>query len=249
MAHCRAPVPVLPVGIQSLRRDLDGACYLIISFIRASGVGPRRGQDATARSDQPAKGRYKRFYDLLMVAVFSVLFLPIWVPAWIIVPLLILVIDGRPIFYTQDRLGKDGRVFRIFKFRTMPRDMDKATGPTLPAPRDSRATRLGQILRVTSLDEAPQVVNILRGEMSIVGPRPEHPELAEFIKKTVPDYDLRLRTRPGIAGLDHVRGNFNYRKRLRYDNFYIERMSPRFDLVIMAWSVWAIAKRLKSPPR
>ena len=201
-----------------------------------------------ARSDQPTKGRYKRFYDLLMVAVFSVLFLPIWVPAWIMVPLLILVIDGWPIFYTQDRLGKDGRVFRIFKFRTMPRDTDKATGPTLPAPRDSRATRLGQILRMTSLDEAPQVVNILRGEMSLVGPRPEHPELAETIKEKVPDYDLRLRALPGIAGLDHVRGNFNYRNRLRYDNFYIEKMSPRLDLMIIAWSVWVIIRRLRSRP-
>lgn len=212
-------------------------------------TGHPRGQQVIARTKRPLNVAYKRAFDLLTVAVFSVLFLPIWVPAWIIVPLLILVIDGRPIFYTQDRLGKDGRVFRIIKFRTMPRDIDKATGPTLPAARDSRATRLGQVLRMTSLDEAPQIVNILRGEMSIVGPRPEHPKLAEVIKEKVPDYDLRLRTLPGIAGLDHARGNFNYRNRLRYDNFYIERMSPWFDLVIIAWSLWAIAKRLISSPR
>ena len=194
-------------------------------------------------NNQPNPG-YKRLYDLLLVGVFSVLFLPIWVLAWVIVPLLVLIIDGRPVFYTQHRLGKNGRVFRIIKFRTMARDVESESGPILPAAKDPRATRLGQILRKTSLDEAPQIINILRGEMSIVGPRPERPELVDFIKEEVPDYDLRLRTLPGIAGLDFIRGNFNYRNRLRYDNFYIERMSPCFDLVIIAWSMQTIAKRL-----
>ena len=187
---------------------------------------------------------YKRLYDLLLVGVFSVLFPYVWIPAWVIVPLLVLAIDGRPVFYTQDRVGKDGRVFRMIKFRTMARDVESATGPTLPKAKDPRATGLGKILRMTSLDEAPQIINILRGEMSLVGPRPERPEMVDLIKEQVPDYDQRLRTLPGVAGLDHIRGNFNYRNRLRYDNFYIERMSPWFDLVIIAWSLQTIARRL-----
>lgn len=187
---------------------------------------------------------YKRPYDLFMVVVFAVLFLPVWVFGWITIPLLILIIDGRPVFYTQDRLGKNGKLFKIIKFRTMPRDIEKNTGPTLPEPKDSRATKLGKMLRACSLDEAPQIVNILRGEMSIVGPRPEHPELANMIKESVPNYDERLRTLPGIAGLDHIRGSFNYRNRLRYDNLYIERMSPWLDIKLTVWSVLTIAKRI-----
>ena len=189
-------------------------------------------------------GAYKRWYDLLLVLVFAVMFLPIWVPAWLAVPLLILIVDGRPIFCVQRRLGRDGRIFLMYKFRTMPSDVEDESGPVLPGANDLRATRLGRLLRATSLDEAPQVVNILRGDMSLVGPRPERPELADVIKMQEPDYDLRLRTLPGIAGLDHIRGTFNYRNRLRYDNFYIERMSPWFDFVIIIWSVQAIALRL-----
>ena len=186
---------------------------------------------------------YKRFYDLFLVFVFSVVFLPVWVPAWIIVPLLIFIIDGRPIFYTQDRLGLNGRVFRMIKFRTMPNGTEEDTGPVPSQLADPRATRLGKILRAMSLDEAPQVINILKGEMSIVGPRPERPEINEIIKEKVPDYDLRLRTYPGIAGIDHVRGNYKYRNRLRYDNFYIERMGPWFDLVVITWSIKTIFRR------
>ena len=195
------------------------------------------------------RASYKRGFDLLLVGFFTVALLPLWLPAWIIVALLVLVVDGWPIFVVQERLGRDGRVFRMVKFRTMVRDAEAGTGPVMPSRDDPRATRLGRLLRRTSLDEAPQVLNILRGEMSIVGPRPERPELAARIRETVPDYDLRLAVPPGIAGLDHIRGDRNYRSgnyrnRLRYDLFYIQRASPRLDVVIMAWSVWVIIARL-----
>lgn len=201
----------------------------------------------TARSvgrGQRRRGAYKRWYDLLLVLAFTVIFLPIWLPAWILIPVLVLIFDGRPVFCVQNRVGRDGRVFRMYKFRTMPGDVEEESGPTLPQRNDPRATGLGRILRMTSLDEAPQVINILRGEMSVVGPRPERPELVDIIKIEVPDYDGRLLIVPGIAGLDHIRGNFNYRNRLRYDLFYIDRMSPWFDLVIIFWSVKAIAERV-----
>ena len=193
---------------------------------------------------------YKRIYDLLLVVTFAVVLAPIWIPAWIIIPLLILIFDGRPIFVVQTRLGLNGKTFRMIKFRTMSKHTEVNSGPVpSQGALDPRSSKFGKLLRMTSLDEAPQVVNILKGEMSIVGPRPERPEIVDRIKQEVPDYDLRLRTLPGIAGLDHIRGDFSYRKRLRYDNFYIERMNPWFDLVLIVWSVWTIVKRLKPSNR
>ena len=127
----------------------------------------------------------------------------------------------------------------------MVRDAESRTGPVWAAEQDSRVTRVGRFLRTFRLDELPQVVNILKGEMSIVGPRPERPELVEQISHEVPSFSDRLRVRPGVAGLAQVRGSAQTRPRdkLRYDNLYIATLSPCMDIKLLLLSVWVVLSR------
>ena len=151
--------------------------------------------------------RYQRAYDLTIILAAGLLLLPVWVALWVAIPLAIRLWDGGPVFYTQARLGRGGRPFRIIKFRTMVRDAEAGVGPVWATVNDPRVTRVGRLLRATELDELPQVVNVLRGEMSLVGPRPERPELAARFEAEIPGFGERLAVRPGIAGLAHVYGD------------------------------------------
>ncbi len=142
-----------------------------------------------------------------------------------------------PVFYTQERMGLDGRTFRMLKFRTMRSDAEAATGAVWASPEDPRRTRLGTFLRQTSLDELPQFLNVLAGQMSVVGPRPERPVFIQEFKKQIPQYMLRHKVKAGITGWAQVngwRGNTSLDKRIQYDLYYIEHWSVGFDLWIMA---------------
>ena len=192
--------------------------------------------------------RYKRLYDLAFVFVVGVTLFAIWIPAWIVVILAVYLTMGRPIFYIQERMGKDGRVFRIIKFRTMVRDAERISGPVLAEVGDARITRLGKILRKSSLDEAPQVINIIKGEMSLVGPRPERPELISTLMQELPNFNDRHIVRPGIVHLAYVRlpkrsYRLSARHRLRYDLFYIRHIGPGLD-TSMIWQAANNAFRL-----
>ena len=146
-----------------------------------------------------------------------------------------------PVFYRQKRMGLDGRVFDMLKFRTMAVDAEKSTGAVWAVPDDPRRTRLGAFLRNTSLDELPQFFNVLRGEMSIVGPRPERPIFIEQFREQIPNYMLRHRMKAGITGWAQIngwRGNTSLRKRIQYDLYYIENWSIWLDLKIMLLTVF-----------
>ena len=190
--------------------------------------------------------RYKRAYDLTIILAAGLLLLPVWVALWVAIPLAIRLWDGGPVFYTQARLGRGGRPFRIIKFRTMVRDAEAGVGPVWATVNDPRVTRVGRLLRATELDELPQVVNVLRGEMSLVGPRPERPELAARFEAEIPGFGERLAVRPGIAGLAHVYGDAHTppRHRLRYDRLYLARMGPGLDTRIILLSLWVVGGRL-----
>lgn len=188
----------------------------------------------------PRSRRYKRPFDLTVLALLYMAFLPIWVLLWLLIPLAIYLFDRGPIFYVQERVGMNGRRFQIIKFRTMIRDAEQDSGPVWAVPNDQRITRLGSLLRHSRMDEIPQAINVLRGEMSLVGPRPERPELTEAFSKQVQGFESRLAVQPGIAGLAHVRGD-SYtkpRNRLRYDNLYIQNMGPMLDLKLIVLSVF-----------
>jgi len=173
----------------------------------------------------------------VMNSVASGIFILITLPIWLIIALAIKINSPGPVFYTQTRVGLGGKNFRLFKFRTMRRDAEK-DGAQWALANDPRVTSFGRILRKTNLDELPQLLNILCGEMSFVGPRPERPEFEAELKKQIPFYTLRHLVKPGLTGWAQL--NFRYgasiedaREKLQYDLFYIKNRSIPLNISII----------------
>ena len=204
-------------------------------------------RSSVSETRQCIRNGYKRTFDLGVLFAAHLLLLPVWVALWIAIPLAIWLADRGPIFYIQERAGLNGRTFRAIKFRTMIPNAESATGPVWASANDPRTTKIGRILRRLHLDELPQVINVLKGEMSLVGPRPERPDLAEQFTQENPGFALRLRVRPGIAGLAQVRGTYFLKPhcKLRYDNLYIENMCVLMDAKLLLLSVWISLKALR----
>jgi sugar transferase (PEP-CTERM system associated) len=147
-----------------------------------------------------------------------------------------------PILYRQKRVGREGIVFNCYKFRTMRQDAEADTGATWTADGDPRITKVGSFLRTSRLDEIPQLWNVLRGDMSLVGPRPERPEFVEWLSREIPHYNVRHTIRPGITGWAQVRYRYgssveDSKEKLRYDLFYVKNMAPGFDLLILFYTI------------
>ncbi len=197
-------------------QDLDGFPVISVDDV------PLRG----------ARRAFKRFFDFVV----SALTLLVLSPFLLVVGLLVKLTSRGPVFYRQERVGLDGRRFNIVKFRTMVGDAEKATGPVMCRPADPRITRLGRVLRKYSFDEFPQLLNVLRGEMSLVGPRAERPPFVrEFVEK-IPKYMLRHKVKSGITGWAQVHGlrqDTSIEKRLEYDFYYIQNWSFALDLKIL----------------
>ena len=163
-------------------------------------------------------------------------------------PLMVLLAIGvklsspGPVFYRQNRMGLNGRTFDMLKFRSMPVDAEAATGAVWAQAGEKRATRLGAFMRRTSLDEFPQFINVLKGDMSVVGPRPERPVFIEQFRGRVPRYMLRHKVKAGITGWAQVngwRGDTSIEKRIEYDLYYIRNWSLRLDAKIMIMTLWS----------
>ena len=212
--------------------------------------GMRRGMSAAGSGHPAAPGerdRYKRVFDLCAVACLFVGLLPVWIALCAVIVLAIRIEGKGPVLYRQVRLGRGGRPFRILKFRTIPEGVpDLDAGPVSAARRNARTSPVGRMLRRFHLDELPQVVNVIRGEMSLVGPRPERPALAARIESEVPGFPRRLRVLPGIMGLAqaHCLYDCHPRRKLQYDERYIRRMGPWLDIRLMAACV---ARALAGP--
>jgi exopolysaccharide biosynthesis polyprenyl glycosylphosphotransferase len=174
----------------------------------------------------------KRLFDLLISLAGLVCFLPVFA-----VTALLLKLDSRgPLLYRQTRLGLDGRIFKMIKFRTMVCNAEKETGPIWSPQNDPRVTRVGKVLRKFSIDELPQLINVLAGDMSLVGPRPERPELVQKFRQSIPRYMLRHRVKAGMTGWAQVhglRGNTPLDKRIEFDIYYIQNWTFRLDLEII----------------
>jgi lipopolysaccharide/colanic/teichoic acid biosynthesis glycosyltransferase len=184
---------------------------------------------------------YMSFKPLIDV-VLAALMLLCSAPCILVAMLLARLTSKGPAIYAQNRLGRGGRPIRIYKIRTMYHDSERETGPVWSRPGDPRVTPLGRFLRWAHLDELPQLVNILRGEMSLVGPRPERPELAASIERALPAYPRRLSVRPGLTGLAQVLQSpdsdlSSVRRKLDLDLYYIERMSLWLDLRVLLGTV------------
>ena len=174
----------------------------------------------------------KRAMDLIGAGVI----LCVTSPLFLFIAGLVKLTSPGPVFYRQTRMGLDGRAFEMLKFRTMRADAEAETGPVWTQPGDARRTPIGVPLRRTSLDELPQFLNVLRGNMSIVGPRPERPELLARFRASLPQYMLRHKMKAGITGWAQVsgwRGNTSLDKRIEYDLYYVEHWSVWFDLKIV----------------
>tara|TARA_A100000164_G_C21870097_1_gene754682 strand:- start:156 stop:1142 length:987 start_codon:yes stop_codon:yes gene_type:complete len=185
----------------------------------------------------------KRNLDLV-AGLFGII---ICAPIWLIIGLLIKIESPGPIFYFQSRTGKQGNLFNIIKFRSMVTDAELSTGPVWSDRDDSRITRVGKILRRLHIDETPQLINILKGDMSIVGPRPERPFFVKKLKETYPFYSRRLKIRPGVTGWAQINQPFDtnikdVHQKLKYDFYYIENLNLRLDFHILFRTVWVILR-------
>ena len=180
------------------------------------------------RGMTPGQRIAKRAMDLLLC---SIAMIPA-APVMLLVALAIKLEDGGPVFYKQKRLTRNAREFEILKFRSMIVDAEKHQGAVLATDRDPRITKVGRFIRATRLDELPQLLNILRGDMSIVGPRPERKVLADEISETVPEFDFRLKIRGGLTGYAQIFGKYNTSSydKLRLDLMYIENYSLLLDI-------------------
>ena len=176
--------------------------------------------------------------------IFSLLLLIIAVPICILACIAIYVeLRVNPI-YTQKRVGLNGRVFKIYKLRSMYIDAEK-DGPKWASENDERITKVGRIIRKTRIDELPQLVNILKGDMSIIGPRPERPELIKEFIKHIPNFNDRLLVKPGITGWAQVNGGYSLtpKEKLEFDKFYIRNRGFKLDLLIIVKTIIVIFTR------
>jgi exopolysaccharide biosynthesis polyprenyl glycosylphosphotransferase len=183
----------------------------------------------------------KRAVDL----IFSALALIVLSPFMLLTALLIRLDSEGPVFYAQERVGLDGVVFPCVKFRTMRRDAENDTGPVWATRNDHRRTRLGSLLRRFSIDELPQFINVLFGQMSVVGPRPERPVFVEQFKQSLPRYMERHREKAGLTGWAQVngyRGDTSIEERTRYDLWYVENWSLLLDFKIMFKTAWEVLR-------
>jgi len=188
---------------------------------------------------------WDRFLKRTMDIVLSLLALVILSPILFVITLFIKIDSRGPVLYKQRRVGFRGKKFTLYKFRSMISDAEKHTGPVWAAQNDKRITRVGRILRPLRLDEWPQLFNVVKGDMSFVGPRPERSHFVERLKKEIPLYNLRLNVHPGVTGLAQVRHNYDrsiedVKKKLEYDLEYVNKISLRLDTKIFLKTILTV---------
>jgi exopolysaccharide biosynthesis polyprenyl glycosylphosphotransferase len=199
--------------------------------------------DINPELQRPWENTAKRIMDI-GISLFGVI---VGLPLWIVVGIMVKLTSKGPMIYKQERVGMDGEHFYIYKFRSMRTDAETA-GPQWATKNDPRVTMIGRFMRKTHLDEGPQLWNILRGDMSMVGPRPERPHFVELLSQEIPYYKRRLRVRPGLTGLFQAT-EYKYdesiedvKYKLKYDLMYIESMSFRLDIKILLWTAYKILR-------
>ena len=191
-------------------------------------------------SRENASYRGKRLFDLILLSISNVLLFPLLLLAVVTLSILIKLEDRGPVLYTQKRIGLNGKVFNLYKFRSMKVNAEQLTGPVLSSQFDQRQTNIGTFMRKRALDEIPQLFNLWNGDMSIVGPRPERPELVEKIIEDLPEFIARQTVKPGLTGLAQIRGKYSSDPavKLMHDQAYIHNMTPMVDIKIILESVY-----------
>jgi len=228
----------LSQGLQVIANQV-GSLRIIPDVLRYTkftpGIDLIKGYPVVSVHESPLSGSgyvVKRLFDLVGAWVALLIFSPIMIVLSILVPLS----SRGPILYRQQRMGLDGKPFDIFKFRSMPINAEAKTGAVWASPTDNRATKLGTFMRKTSLDELPQLLNVIKGEMSLVGPRPERPVFVDQFRREIPGYMLRHKVKSGITGWAQVngwRGDTSLEKRIECDLYYIQNWSILLDTKII----------------
>lgn len=190
------------------------------------------------------EGMYKKYFKRIFDFILSLIALPLWLIILIIIGSVIYTQDKGPIFYNAPRLGRDGRVFKMYKFRSMKvnaPDIRNEDGSTFNAEDDQRLTGVGKFIRKTSLDETPQLLNIIKGDMSFIGPRPDLPEHIELYKG---NEKRKLEVRPGLSGYNqaYYRNTVPWKERIQNDIFYIDHLTVFFDIKIFFRTVISVFK-------
>ncbi|MCC6178594.1 MAG: undecaprenyl-phosphate glucose phosphotransferase [Chloroflexi bacterium] len=228
-AHAHVNVKLFPDILQIMSTEVTTSDLTGLPMVQVRDVA-LRGWNLTL----------KRAMDLSFSAVALIVLSPILM----LLALGVRLWGGRgPVFYTQERVGLDGRPFQLIKFRSMKADAEASSGPVWATPDDERRTRIGTFLRRWSLDELPQLVNVLVGEMSMVGPRPERPHFVEQFSRVVPRYSERHNEKAGMTGwaqVNGLRGQTSITERTKYDLFYVENWSLAFDIKILLKTVGAV---------
>ena len=204
------------IALRARLEDLDGVPIISVNDVPLQGFN----------------SWLKRVIDVTLSGAAMLVFA---LPFGLIAALVKLTSTG-PVFYRQERMGLDGKAFSVYKFRSMYQDAEDTSGPVWAHDNDPRATPVGRWLRKLDLDELPQFLNVLMGDMSIVGPRPERPFFVDQFKHRIPQYMLRHKVKAGITGWAQIngwRGNTSLEKRIEYDLYYIENWSVSLDLKIM----------------
>lgn len=196
---------------------------------------------STANPKSPSternRRRYKRSFDLSILIAAHAALLPLWLLLWTLIPVLVWLGDRGPIFFRQQRAGKDGKTFTILKFRTMVPESD-TKGPAWTTEGDLRVTAVGKMLRRTALDELPGLLSIWKGDMSLVGPRALDVVEQQMLEREIPGFESRLQVVPGLTGLAQVHDKLDIASdKFRYDLEYIERMNFWLDLNLLLLSV------------
>ncbi len=192
--------------------------------------------------NRPWEFSFRQVFDSFSAFILLIFVLPLWS----IVSLMIKFDSSGPVIFSQERVGKKGRIFRVFKFRTMYTDAEKLSGPVLASKHDPRVTKVGRILRNTRIDEIPQLLNVLIGDMSFIGPRPERPYFVDKYSMEFPLYKTRLKIKPGITGLAQVTTGYDesledVKEKLKYDLMYIDKNSSMsMNLKVMIKTLWVI---------
>lgn len=205
------------------------ACQIRVDFLKPSWLVFGRGFDQSF-----LRTTIKKTFDLIVSISLFIVALPIM----LIAALFIFLEDRGPIFYQQERVGKGGKPFNVLKFRSMRKDAETKGTPQFAATRDPRVTRVGRILRALRIDELPQIINVLNGDMSFVGPRPERPFFVNQFCEEVPFYHVRHSVKPGITGFAQVRYQYGAStddalKKLQYDLYYVKNNSLFLDIMIL----------------
>jgi exopolysaccharide biosynthesis polyprenyl glycosylphosphotransferase len=260
LADALDPARLRSLGIRVvIAADRDGLPSALIQAIEASGIrlmneteflehqlarvdterlAPNWLERTNGRREGLMESLFRRSLDMLMAALLLTLTLPLL----LVIALAIKIDSPGSVFYRQARVGRDGRIFTLFKFRSMREDAEAAGAAVWASRRDCRVTRVGRFIRLTRIDEIPQVLNVLKGDMALVGPRPERPAFVEQLSRLIPHYNDRAVVKPGITGWAQV--NYPYgasvedaRMKLAYDLYYVRRRSLFLDLLILVATV------------